>query len=153
MKAASMSGRMQKALWTGLSCLVLAAPAAGQTQPSSGGEWPDVSHQRLAAYDAELRLANGRVDIDGTLGRLRELGATTYYWFIGAAATDWDDLQLFLPKAADAGIEVWAYILPPRESPPSPFGSTFSEPYRLEFPRWGRKSPGYRCTIRISPPG
>lgn len=110
-----------------------------ETRPSSPRDWPDVAHQRLAAYDAELRLANGRVDIDGTLARLRQLGATTYYWFIGAAATDWDDLQLFLPKAADAGIEVWAYLLPPRESPPSPFGSTFSEPYRLDFPRWAQE--------------
>lgn len=139
MKSALLSGRMQRVLGIGLGYVLFAAPAMGQTQPSARREWPDVAHQRLAAYDAELRLANGRVDIDGTLARLRQLGATTYYWFIGAAATDWDDLQLFLPKAADAGIEVWAYILPPRESPPSQFGSTFSEPYRLDFPRWAQE--------------
>lgn len=139
MRAILLTNRMRKVLWAWLSCFVLAAPAMAQMQPPSGGAWPDVFHQRFAAYDAELRLANGRVDIDATLARIRQLGATTYYWFIGAAATDWDDLQLFLPKAADAGIEVWPYLLPPRESPPSPFGSTFSEPFRLDFPRWAQE--------------
>ena len=139
MKSDLSSDQIRTVLTAWLSCLVLSAPALAQTQPASGRAWPDVAHQRLAAYDAELRLGNGRVDIDGTLARLRQLGATTYYWFIGAAATDWDDLQLFLPKAADAGIEVWAYILPPQESPPSQVGSTFSEPYRLDFPRWAQE--------------
>lgn len=139
MTAVLFFGRMRKVLWAWLSCFVLAAPAMAQMQPTSGGAWPDVFHQRLAAYDAVLRLANGRVDIDATLTRLKQLGATTYYWFIGAAPTDWDDLQLFLPKASDAGIAVWPYLLPPRESPPSPFGSTFSEPFRLDFPRWAQE--------------
>jgi len=30
------------------------------------------------------------------------------------AATDWDDLKLFLPKAAAAKLEVWAYLVPHR---------------------------------------
>lgn len=139
MKSTLLCDHTRTVLAAWLSFLVLSAPAMAQTRPPAGRAWPDVAHQRLAAYDAELRLGNGRVDIDGTLARLRQLGATTYYWFIGAAPTDWDDLQLFLPKAADAGIEVWAYILPPRESPPSPFGGTFSEPYRLDFPSWAQE--------------
>ena len=30
----------------------------------------------------------------------KELGVTSYYWLVWHAATDWDDLKLFLPKAA-----------------------------------------------------
>ena len=43
---------------------------------------------------------------------------TSYYWLIWHAATDWDDLKLFLPKAAQAGIAVTVYLVPPSESPP-----------------------------------
>lgn len=127
-------------MWSGLFALVtVAMPAVVRGQSQTTRAWPDLFHQRFADYDAELRLANGRVDVNGTLERVKSLGATTYYWLIGHAATDWDDLKLFLPKAAGDGIEVWVYILPPRESPPSPFGSAFSEPFRLDFPRWAEE--------------
>ena len=74
--------------------------------------------EHLADYDSELRLPNGRVDTDAMVKRLKELGVTTYYWLIWHAATDWDDLKVFLPKASQAGIEVWVYLVPPSESPP-----------------------------------
>ena len=48
--------------------------------------------------------------------RLKELGATTYYWLVWHAATDWEDLQRFLPKAAEAGLEVWVYLVPPSDA-------------------------------------
>ena len=70
--------------------------------------------------------------------RLKELGVTTYYWLIWHAATDWDDLKLFLPKAAEAGIEVWVYLVPPSESPPK-YGSQYSEPFRLDYHRWAEE--------------
>jgi len=47
-------------------------------------------------------------------------------------------LKLFLPKAAEAGIEVWPYLVPPSESPPS-YGSQYSEPFRLDYHRWGEE--------------
>jgi len=70
--------------------------------------------------------------------RLKELGVTTYYWLIWHAATDWDDLKVFLPKAAEAGIDVWVYLVPPSESPPK-YGSHYSEPFRLDYVRWGEE--------------
>ena len=94
--------------------------------------------KHLADYDSEIRLANGRVDTDATLKRLKELGVTTYYWLLAHAATDWDDLKIFLPKASQAGIEVWVYLLPPSESPPI-LGNQYSEPYRLDYPRWAEE--------------
>lgn len=94
--------------------------------------------QHLADYDSEFRLANGRVDIDAMVKRLKELGVTTYYWLVWHAATDWDDLKVFLPKASRAGIEVWVYLVPPSESPPQ-YGSQYSEPFRLDYGRWAEE--------------
>ena len=92
----------------------------------------------LADYDAELRRKDGRVDADAMVRRLKELGVTTYYWLICHAPTDWDDLKVFLPKAAKAGIEVWVYLVPPSESAPSP-GMPHCEPFRLDYVRWGEE--------------
>ena len=83
-------------------------------------------------------MPDGRVDIDAMVTRLKELGVTTYYWLIWHAPTDWDDLKLFLPKAAEAGIEVWVYLVPPSESPPK-YGSQYSEPFRLDYHRWAEE--------------
>jgi hypothetical protein len=47
-------------------------------------------------------------------------------------------LKLFLPKAAQAGIEVWVYLVPPSESPPK-YGSQYSEPFRLDYRRWAEE--------------
>jgi hypothetical protein len=94
--------------------------------------------RQLADYDAELRLANGRVDVTGMTRRLQELGVTTYYWLIAHAATDWEDLKLFLPEAERAHIEVWAYLVPPSESAPRQ-GTTYPEPFRLDYQRWGEE--------------
>jgi hypothetical protein len=50
------------------------------------------------------------VDGEALLARLKELHVTTYYWLVWHARTDWDDLKLFLPKAAEANIPVWIYL-------------------------------------------
>jgi hypothetical protein len=97
-----------------------------------------LTRNQLADYDAELRLANGRVDTTGMARRLQELGVTTYYWLIAHAATDWEDLKLFLPEAARAHIEVWTYLVPPSES--APRNSTlYPEPFRLDYQRWAEE--------------
>jgi hypothetical protein len=92
----------------------------------------------LADYDSELRRPDGRVDIDAMVARLKALGVTTYYWLIWHAPTDWEDLKLFLPKAAEANIEVWVYLVPPSESPPL-YDGPYSEPFRLDYPRWAEE--------------
>jgi hypothetical protein len=78
------------------------------------------------------------VDGDALLTRLKELHVTTYYWLVWHARTDWDDLKLFLPKAAKANIEVWVYLVPPSESPPKE-GDLYSEPFRLDYGRWAEE--------------
>ena len=92
---------------------------------------------QLADYDAEPRLRNGRVDVDRLLARLKELGVTTYYWLVFHAKTDWDDLKLFLPKAAEAKLVVWVYLVPPSESPPHT--TLYSEPFQCDYQRWAEE--------------
>ncbi|HWI57651.1 MAG TPA: hypothetical protein VNZ22_10525, partial [Bacillota bacterium] len=98
---------------------------------------PSLLTRHLADYDAELRRGDGRVDTDLLVQRLQDLGVTTYYWLIWHAATDWEDLKLFLPKAAQAHINVWAYLVPPTEGPPG--GYPASEPFQLDYLRWGEE--------------
>ena len=92
----------------------------------------------LGDYDAELRGADGRVDIPLMIQRLTDLGANTYMWLIWHQPTDWEDLQRFLPEAAKAKIQVWAYLCPHSEQGPE--GKwPFSEPYRTDFVKWGEE--------------
>ncbi|MFA7004125.1 MAG: hypothetical protein WC429_08825, partial [Verrucomicrobiia bacterium] len=116
---------MKKTIMAAMA-LILAVSALAQTTKH------DAVHGILGDYDAEPRLANKHVDADFLLARLKELGANTYLWLIWHQPTDWEDLQHFLPKAAEAGIDVWVYLVPPSEPPPS-------EPFGLDYPRWGEE--------------
>ena len=102
------------------------------------GDVADAGRQHLADYDSELRRPDGRVDIDAMVTRLKDLGVTTYYWLVWHAPTDWDDLKLFLPRAQEAGLDVWVYLVPPSESPPR-FSTLYSEPFRLDYHRWAEE--------------
>lgn len=104
--------------------LALGQPAATTLSP------------HLADYDAELRRADGRVDTQAMVRRLKDLGITKYYWLIWHAATDWDDLKLFLPRAAEAKIETWVYLVPPSEGPTN---YPASEPFKLDYSRWAEE--------------
>ncbi len=86
----------------------------------------------IATYDAELRRADGRVDCQLMVRRLAQLGVNAYFWLIWHAPTDWEDLKEFLPLAERAGIDVWVYLVPPSEPPPS-------QPFGLDFVRWARE--------------
>jgi hypothetical protein len=85
-------------------------------------------------YGANLRKPDGHIDAQRLLADLEELHANTYNWLIAGAATDWEDLQAFLPLARKHGIRVWATLLPPSES--SPKANHFSEPFRLDYEKW-----------------
>jgi hypothetical protein len=126
---------------TACLAVLLAASSIGRSaeaKPPLPGPAPGLFRQHLADYDAELRRPDGRVNIDAMVTRLKELGVTTYYWLIWHAPTDWDDLKLFLPKAAAAGIDVWVYLVPPSESPPR-FSTRYCEPFRLDYRRWAEE--------------
>jgi hypothetical protein len=144
--------RLRFLLRHGYVLFLTSVAAFGQTQPtdrvpapSAGLEEPArpnppsglLRFPHLADYDAELRRTDGHVELDRMVHRLHELGVTTYYWLVWHAATDWDDLKLFLPKAAQEGLEVWVYLVPPSEGPPH--GYPASEPFKLDYPRWAEE--------------
>jgi len=122
--------------------LVGAAPPVATPAASAVAPVRDI----LADYDSELRGPDKRVDVDTMAARLKELGVNTYFWLIWHASTDWDDLKLFLPKAAAAGIDVWVYLVPPSESPPRT--TAYSEPFRLDYGRWAEEIARFRSSIR-----
>jgi hypothetical protein len=88
----------------------------------------------LGTYAGEPRLSNGHVDVARLIDELTEIRARTYNWLIWHAATDWEDLQVFLPLAAKRDIAVWVTLVPPSESPPN--SKAYSEPFRLDYERW-----------------
>lgn len=102
---------------------VLGATHSDSARPAAG---------IIADYDAELRRPDGHVNTPAMVERLKALGANCYFWLIWHAPTDWDDLQEFLPVARDAGIDVWVYLVPPSEPPPS-------QPFGLDFITWARE--------------
>lgn len=118
-----------------INCLTSVSPILAQQNSSTSTANP--LRNVFADYAAEIRGSDGRVDTDALLARLTNLGVGTYCWLIWHASTDWDDLQLFLPKASQAGLRVWVYLVPPSESPPHT--STYSEPFRLDFGQWGEQ--------------
>jgi hypothetical protein len=74
------------------------------------------------------------VDIERLVAELVEIHANTYCFCIHGWATDWDDLQLLLPRARAKGIRIWASVVPPSESPPR--SAMYAEPFRLDYKLW-----------------
>jgi hypothetical protein len=88
----------------------------------------------FGTYDAEPRKPDGRVDVERLVNELTAIKANTYNFLVWRAATDWEDLKLFLPRAREHRIKVWVTLVPPSESPPHT--RQFSEPFRLDYQRW-----------------
>jgi hypothetical protein len=99
----------------------------------------DTPRQRLVGdYSAELR-RGAHVDSALLVKRLQDLGANTYMWLIYHGASDWEDLQSFLPMARGAGISVWAYLVPHSETPIEGPKFKYSEPFRVDYVRWAEE--------------
>ena len=135
-----MTMNLQKQIWgyaVVLGMICTSGLAQSQNVLQKNATRPQSWFAASADYDAEPRLPNGRVDIDGLISRLKELGVTNYYWLIWHADTDWDDLKLFLPKAVEAKVTVWVYLVPPSESPPHT--KQYAEPFRTDYHRWAEE--------------
>lgn len=107
--------------------LLAAAPSAGAA-PASGIR---------ASYANPVRKADGHVDAQATVDRLRAMNADTYAFLVDKS-TDWADLeQEFLPVAQASGLAVWVYLVPPTECP----GGTSCVdylPYKKDYVAWGQ---------------
>ena len=119
--------------------LSLLPPLGGCATSGAGARHARAERARVllgtrATYSGAPRTADHRVDVDRLIAELVELHANTYSFAIHGYATDWDDLKLFLPRAREKGIRVWASVVPPSESPPRT--RAFAEPFRLDYERW-----------------
>jgi len=119
----------------GASMLVIGAPAQDEATMAKvrAGQYA----HGFGTYAGEPRLASGRVDVERLLRELADIHATAYSFLIWRAATDWEDLHEFLPKARVQGLKVWVTIVPPSESPPRT--QNFSEPFRLDYQKWAEE--------------
>ncbi|MDB6056316.1 MAG: hypothetical protein JWO95_160 [Verrucomicrobiales bacterium] len=94
----------------------------------------DAIRQNLGTYSNAPRMANGRIDCNELINQLLDQHANSYSFAIHRAATDWDDLKVFLPLAREKHLRVWASLVPPSESPPRT--QAYSEPFRMDYERW-----------------
>jgi hypothetical protein len=125
---------IKTAVWSLAVLVAAAAPATSEDKPSAHALARMIARDHLADYDSAVRLPNGHVDSDALVKRLKELGVNTYYWLV-LPSFSWDDLTVFLPKAAKAEIDVWVYLVPPTESPPR-WGTRPIEPFHLDYLGW-----------------
>jgi hypothetical protein len=88
----------------------------------------------MGTYCRAPHTPDGRIDVKVLVEQLVDLKAKTYSLCIHTGVHDWDDLQLFLPLAREHGINVWASVVPPSESPPRT--KLYAEPFRLDYQRW-----------------
>lgn len=102
----------------------------------------------LASYpggntvDTEIREKQPRadgyyhVDTPATISQLKKLHVNTFLFLIWHSPTDWQDLSdEFMAAAKRAGINVWAYIVPPSECSTAGW---CSQPYGTDYVSWAR---------------
>ena len=107
--------------------------------PQPGVLRPAALRPTCADYASALQRPDGRADVEAMASRLKELSVGTYYWLV-EPAKDWEDLKLFLPKAAQVGLQVWVYLVPPSESEPQPgAGAKYPEPFLQDYVRWAEE--------------
>lgn len=109
----------------------------GQKPPD--GIQPFTLRPTSADYANPLKRPDGRIDTEALVCRLKELGVGTYYWLVEPAA-DWEDLKLFLPKAGEAGLQVWVYLVPPTENgAQSGSEAKYPAPFLQDYARWAEE--------------
>ncbi len=134
---ANRARSLRLSLWLLCGLFFAVAASPGRAVDAAAPDRAAALRGCLATYNAPPRGADGRVDQSRLLQELAELGANTYNWLVWHQATDWDDLQRFLPRARAQNLRVWVTLVPPSESPPRT--KTFSEPYRLDYERWAQE--------------
>lgn len=120
------------------------SPTAGQNTASSSLPRGSViaSYPGGNTVETEIRERRPRadgyyhIDTPATIAELRMLHVNTYLFLIWHSPTDWQDLkQEFLRAAQRAGIDVWAYIVPPSECNETGW---CSRPFETDYVAWAR---------------
>jgi hypothetical protein len=94
----------------------------------------------ISAYAGMLYTPDGNVDVDKTLDRLQDLGVNGYTYLIWQKSeAELKALPEFCEKAAAAGIEVWAYLVPPSEAPVGKRAGIAEKkypPFDMDYLKW-----------------
>lgn len=116
-------------------CIAVFSQSGPAAEPAEKANRAAVLKDSYGTYNAPPRQKDGRVDVKVLAAELQSVHANTYNWLVWHAATDWEDLQLFLALVQGRDLRVWVTLVPPSESPPKT--KNFSEPFRLDYERWG----------------
>lgn len=113
--------------------LFICIMATQHVSAASGPQVPSITNVKCH-YGTVIRETAPRsdgkyhVDTPATIARVQELNVTTFAYLMWTRTEDWDDFRLeFLPAAQAAGIKVWAYLTPPSEGCPVPYGGNYTE--------------------------
>ncbi|MFK0248915.1 hypothetical protein ACIQUM_29820 [Amycolatopsis azurea] len=118
------------ARWSAVA-LLLAFVGSLLVAPAEAAPAPGIR----ASYATPVRKADGHVDAQATVDRLRAMNADTYAFLVNRS-TDWGDLeQAFLPAAQASGLAVWVYLVPPTECPEQDCDKYL--PYKGNYVAWG----------------
>ncbi len=120
-----------------VAVLLLALTFCAPSDIPAEEDWFSNGRELLADYSAEIRGSDGRLDVQQMIARLTELKVDVYFYLIWHRSTDWEDLATFLPAAREHGIDIWVYLVPPSESPPTT--TRYSEPFRLDYLQWAEE--------------
>jgi len=129
---------MKRLLWVIPIFALLALPSPAAATPANGikGTTEGVIRESATRADGLVH-----IDTPAMISRLTALHANTYDYLIEYAA-DWSDLaNEFMPAAQSAGIDVFAYLVPPSECPSSsgsPQSCDLYVPYHKDYLAWGR---------------
>ncbi|WP_329244706.1 hypothetical protein OG417_48310 [Actinoallomurus sp. NBC_01490] len=127
--------------WGGTTPRANAADAGRRTAASTLPEGTVLaSYPGGNTIDTEIREKRPRadgyyhVDTPATINQLKKLHVNTFLFLIWHSPADWQDLSgEFMAAAKRAGINVWAYLVPPSEC-----SSWCSEPYETDYLTWAR---------------
>jgi len=111
------AGLVASALLLGLHVPAVAAPSSsGEPVPSTAAA--ATGSPVLGHYGGHV-VSGSSIDVRATVQALQQQGVTTYAYLV-RTPQQWQDLPRFLRAAEPAGIDVWAYLVPPSSVPRPP---------------------------------
>ena len=75
---------------------------------------------------------------DKLIQKILSNNTTDFTWLVNGS-NSWEELQNFLPEAKMSGINITVSLLPPSKTPPVCPSASYSEPYQLDYTKWGKE--------------
>ena len=107
--------------------------------PGPFAEFPLYGNYPVQIYEPQKKGEPKRLDAEAMIDALIEQGSQVTCFLIWHNENDWEELQRFLPPAAEKDLEVWAYLAPPSETGFADGKMNYSEPFRLDYIRWAKE--------------